>query len=96
MSMRECLERACPFTCFFIYVHDLNRATLVSELVDRGEKMLRDGLGSPSSNPSKLNDSICAQLCDSGLDALERATRYNGVFYMYPAVPPRSRDVISC
>ncbi|XP_072221144.1 codanin-1 isoform X1 [Leuresthes tenuis] len=52
------------------------KATLVSELVDRGEKMLRDGLGSPSSNPSKLNDSICAQLCDSGLDALERATRF--------------------
>uniref|UniRef100_A0AAX7SNV8 Codanin-1 C-terminal domain-containing protein n=1 Tax=Astatotilapia calliptera TaxID=8154 RepID=A0AAX7SNV8_ASTCA len=40
------------------------KATLVNELVGRGEKMLRDGLGSPNSNPSKLNDSICAQLCD--------------------------------
>ncbi|XP_041828654.1 codanin-1 [Melanotaenia boesemani] len=52
------------------------KATLVSELVERGEKMLRDGLGSPNSNLSKLNDSICAQLCDAGLDALARATRF--------------------
>lgn len=49
----------------------------MSELVERGEKMLRDGLGSPRSNPSKLNDSICAQLCEEGLEALARATRYN-------------------
>uniref|UniRef100_A0A3P8P1R4 Codanin-1 C-terminal domain-containing protein n=1 Tax=Astatotilapia calliptera TaxID=8154 RepID=A0A3P8P1R4_ASTCA len=52
------------------------KATLVNELVGRGEKMLRDGLGSPNSNPSKLNDSICAQLCDAGLEALARATRF--------------------
>uniref|UniRef100_A0A672J4M7 Codanin-1 C-terminal domain-containing protein n=1 Tax=Salarias fasciatus TaxID=181472 RepID=A0A672J4M7_SALFA len=48
------------------------KATLVSELVEKGEKMLRDGLGLPSSNPSKLYDSICAQLCESGLEALTR------------------------
>nr|XP_020472304.1 codanin-1 [Monopterus albus] len=52
------------------------KATLVSELVERGEKMLREGLGLPNSNPSKLNDSICAQLCDAGLEALARATRF--------------------
>ncbi|CAK6965964.1 codanin-1 [Scomber scombrus] len=52
------------------------KATLVSELVERGEKMLRDGLQSPNPNPSKLNDSICAQLCDTGLEALARATRF--------------------
>uniref|UniRef100_A0A665VAA8 Codanin 1 n=1 Tax=Echeneis naucrates TaxID=173247 RepID=A0A665VAA8_ECHNA len=52
------------------------KATLVSELVDRGEKMLRDGLELPNSNPSKLNDSICAQLCDAGLEAIARATRF--------------------
>ncbi|XP_029973279.1 codanin-1 [Salarias fasciatus] len=52
------------------------KATLVSELVEKGEKMLRDGLGLPSSNPSKLYDSICAQLCESGLEALTRATRF--------------------
>lgn len=53
------------------------RATLVSELVERGEKMLRDGLESPNPNPSKLNDSICAQLCVAGLEALTKATRYS-------------------
>ncbi|KAM9842817.1 codanin-1 [Aulostomus maculatus] len=52
------------------------KATLVSELVERGEKMLRDGLESLKSNPSKLNDSICAQLCEAGLEALARATRF--------------------
>ncbi|XP_061599882.1 codanin-1 [Cololabis saira] len=52
------------------------KATLVSELVERGEKILRDRLGSPNVNPSKLNDSICAQLCDAGSEALERATRF--------------------
>uniref|UniRef100_A0A4W6BUF9 Codanin 1 n=1 Tax=Lates calcarifer TaxID=8187 RepID=A0A4W6BUF9_LATCA len=57
------------------------KATLVSELVERGEKMLRDGLELPNSNPSKLNDSICAQLCDAGLEAMARATRYNSRFY---------------
>ncbi|XP_041809480.1 codanin-1 [Chelmon rostratus] len=52
------------------------KATLVSELVERGEKMLRDGLESANSNPSKLNDSICAQLCVAGLEALAKATRF--------------------
>ncbi|KAG7510674.1 hypothetical protein JOB18_028145 [Solea senegalensis] len=52
------------------------KATLVNVLVERGEKMLRDGLQMPKSNPAKLNDSICAQLCDAGLEALPRATRY--------------------
>ncbi|XP_074548821.1 codanin-1 [Halichoeres trimaculatus] len=52
------------------------KATLVSELVDRGEQMLKSGLSSPNSNPSKLNDSICAQLCVAGLEALARATRF--------------------
>ncbi|XP_023127800.2 codanin-1 isoform X1 [Amphiprion ocellaris] len=52
------------------------KATLVSELVEKGEKMLRDGLTSPNSNPSKLNDAICAQLCEAGLEALSRATRF--------------------
>lgn len=56
----------------------------MSELVERGEKMLRDGLESPNSNPSKLNDSICAQLCDAGLEALAKATRYNSTFYKQP------------
>lgn len=61
----------------------------MSELVERGEKMLRDGLGSPNSNPSKLNDSICAQLCEAGLEALSRATRYAGCLLMsyYHRVP---------
>ncbi|XP_054469557.1 codanin-1 [Anoplopoma fimbria] len=52
------------------------KATLVSELVERGEKMLRDGLKSPNSNPSKLNDSICAQLCVAGLEAMAKSTRF--------------------
>nr|XP_046268171.1 codanin-1 [Scatophagus argus] len=52
------------------------KATLVSELVERGEKMLRDGLESPNANPSKLNESICAQLCVVGLEALAKATRF--------------------
>ncbi|XP_077395358.1 codanin-1 isoform X2 [Festucalex cinctus] len=52
------------------------KATLVSELVERGDKMLRDGLESTKANPSKLNEYICAQLCEAGLDALSRAARY--------------------
>lgn len=48
----------------------------MNELVGRGEKMLRDGLESSSSNPSKLNESICSQLCVEGLEALDRASRY--------------------
>lgn len=51
------------------------RATLVNELVGRGERMLRDGLASPASNPSKLNEAICSQLCAAGLEALDRASR---------------------
>ncbi|XP_069008808.1 codanin-1 [Embiotoca jacksoni] len=52
------------------------KATLVSELVEHGEKMLRDGMALSNSNASKLNDSICAQLCEAGLEALARATRF--------------------
>ncbi|MCJ8736935.1 hypothetical protein PDJAM_G00018010 [Pangasius djambal] len=52
------------------------KATLVSELVQGGEKTLRDGLGSDNVNAAKLNDSVCAQLCDAGMQALERATRF--------------------
>lgn len=48
----------------------------MNELVGRGEKMLRDGLESATSNPSKLNESICSQLCVEGLEALDRASRY--------------------
>lgn len=63
-----------------MYLAFFNRATLVSELVERGEKMLRDGLQLPNPNLSKLNDAICAQLCDTGLEALARATRYNSLY----------------
>uniref|UniRef100_A0A674EYM6 Codanin 1 n=1 Tax=Salmo trutta TaxID=8032 RepID=A0A674EYM6_SALTR len=52
------------------------KVTLVSELVRGGERLLREGLISPGANPLILNDSICAQLCDGGQEALERATRY--------------------
>ncbi|XP_053365443.1 codanin-1 isoform X1 [Clarias gariepinus] len=52
------------------------KATLVSELLQGGEKTLRGGLGSENINASKLNDSICAQLCDAGMQSLERATRF--------------------
>lgn len=38
--------------------------------------MLRDGLQSATSNPSKLNEGICSQLCVEGLEALDRASRY--------------------
>ena len=57
----------------------------MSELVERGEKMLREGLELPNSNPSKLYDSICAQLCDAGLEALARANRYKSHFYKQQA-----------
>lgn len=53
----------------------LIRATFVSELVQGGEKTLREGLGSDNVNAAKLNDPICAQLCDAGMQALEKATR---------------------
>lgn len=61
----------------FVHMHlgAFHRATLVSELVERGEKMLKTGLESQSTNASKLNDSICTQLCQAGLEALDRATR---------------------
>ncbi|KAM6960671.1 codanin-1 [Aplochiton taeniatus] len=52
------------------------KATLVCELVQRGEKQLKDGLASSGFNAPQLNDSICAQLCDGGMQALERATRF--------------------
>ncbi|KAG7328248.1 hypothetical protein KOW79_008192 [Hemibagrus wyckioides] len=52
------------------------KATLVSELVQDGKKTLRDGLGSDNVNAAKLNDLICAMLCDTGMQALERATRF--------------------
>ncbi|XP_036398337.1 codanin-1 [Megalops cyprinoides] len=52
------------------------KATLVSELVCSGEKMLRGGLGSDDVSVLKLNDSVCAQLCDRGRQALERGTRF--------------------
>lgn len=65
----------------------------MSELVERGEKMLRDGLELPNSNPSKLNDSICAQLCDAGLEAMARATRYNSCFYKQQAKLSLSKSI---
>ncbi|XDV43496.1 hypothetical protein PO909_011973 [Leuciscus waleckii] len=52
------------------------KATLVLELVKGGEKTLRDSLGLVGVNTAKLNDSICAQLCDAGMQTLERATRF--------------------
>ncbi|XP_061896934.1 codanin-1-like [Entelurus aequoreus] len=52
------------------------KATLVRELVEKGEKMLKDGLQSAKANPSQLNESICAQLCEAGLEALTRASRF--------------------
>lgn len=52
------------------------KATLVLELVQGGEKTLRDGLGLDGINAAKLNDSICAQLCDAGMQALEKASRF--------------------
>lgn len=79
--------------CVLIYLGIDNRATLVSELVVRGEKMLRDGLESPKSNPSKLNESICAQLCVAGLEALARASRYNSFFYEQPANLSSSKSI---
>uniref|UniRef100_A0A8C1HYI5 Codanin 1 n=1 Tax=Cyprinus carpio carpio TaxID=630221 RepID=A0A8C1HYI5_CYPCA len=53
------------------------KATLVLELVKGGEKTLRDSLGLEGVNTAKLNDSICAQLCDAGMQALETATSEN-------------------
>ncbi|XP_067310683.1 codanin-1 [Pseudorasbora parva] len=52
------------------------KATLVLELVKGGERALRDSLCLEGVNTAKLNDSICAQLCDAGMQTLERATRF--------------------
>ncbi|XP_066530823.1 codanin-1 [Hoplias malabaricus] len=52
------------------------KATLVSELLQGGQKTLREGLSSEGISAAKLNDSICAQLCDAGMQSLERATRF--------------------
>lgn len=52
----------------------------MSELVQGGKKTFRDGLGSDNVNAAKLNDVICAMLCDAGMQALERATRSALVF----------------
>lgn len=53
------------------------------ELVKGGEKTLRDSLGLEGVNTAKLNDSICAQLCDAGMQTLERATRSAALFSHY-------------
>ena len=47
----------------------------MSELVQRGEELLRAGLASPSATGPKLYDAIGAQLCDRGMEAPARATR---------------------
>ncbi|XP_023683181.1 codanin-1 isoform X2 [Paramormyrops kingsleyae] len=55
------------------------KATLVLELVQSGEKMLREKLGAGDAAAAaalKLSDAVCAQLCDAGMQALERATRF--------------------
>ncbi|XP_035251916.1 codanin-1 [Anguilla anguilla] len=52
------------------------KATLVSELVCSGERTLLERLGSEDASTLKLNDSLCAQLCDRGRQALERGTRF--------------------
>lgn len=63
------LRCSCRRACFVC------RATLVAELVRGGEQTLREALGMESANVAKLNDAICTQLCDKGMQALERATR---------------------
>jgi len=55
----------------------------VLELVKGGEKTLRDSLGLEGVNTAKLNDSICAQLCDASMQTLERATRLAALFSHY-------------
>ncbi|MBN3311902.1 CDAN1 protein, partial [Atractosteus spatula] len=47
------------------------KATLVSELVQRGEAMLREGLSEDQASVLKLRDSICTQLCEKGWVALD-------------------------
>lgn len=57
----------------------LCRATLVAELVKGAEQTLREALGTDSgANVVKLNDAICTQLCEKGMEALGRATRQVG------------------
>lgn len=85
------VRRVC--LCVNVYLGILNRATLVSGLVERGEKMLRDGLKLPNSSPSKLNDSICAQLCVAGLEALAKATRYDSFFFRQPVKLSSSKSL---
>lgn len=60
----------------------------MSELVQGGERTLRDSLGSEGVHVAKLNDSICAQLCDRGMQALERATRSESPL-CYPTLQPQ-------
>ncbi|XP_030211913.1 codanin-1, partial [Gadus morhua] len=52
------------------------KATLVSELVQRGEELLRAGLLSPGASGPKLHEAIGAQLSDRGMEAPARATRF--------------------
>ncbi|KAJ8289625.1 hypothetical protein GJAV_G00003470 [Gymnothorax javanicus] len=52
------------------------KATLVSELVCSGEQTLLERMGSEDCSALKHSDSICAQLCDRGRQALERGTRF--------------------
>ncbi|XP_059907260.1 codanin-1 [Gadus macrocephalus] len=52
------------------------KATLVSELVQRGEELLRAGLQSPGASGPKLHEAIGAQLSDRGMEAPARATRF--------------------
>uniref|UniRef100_A0AAR2JLG3 Codanin-1 C-terminal domain-containing protein n=1 Tax=Pygocentrus nattereri TaxID=42514 RepID=A0AAR2JLG3_PYGNA len=70
------------------------KATLVSELVKGGEKTLRDGLGSEGVNAAKLNVSICAQLCDAGMQALERATSANAPRAVRVLLPEETSETV--
>ena len=47
----------------------------MSELVQRGEELLRAGLLSPGASGPKLHEAIGAQLSDRGMEAPARATR---------------------
>ncbi|XP_048831312.1 codanin-1 isoform X2 [Brienomyrus brachyistius] len=61
------------------------KATLVLELVQSGEKMLREKLGADDTAAAalKLSDAVCAQLCDAGMQALKRATSASCGFYSF-------------
>uniref|UniRef100_A0AAY4ABL9 Codanin-1 C-terminal domain-containing protein n=1 Tax=Denticeps clupeoides TaxID=299321 RepID=A0AAY4ABL9_9TELE len=52
------------------------KATLVSELVRGGERSLREAVAGDGASVPKINDVICARLCDAGMQALEEATRF--------------------